>query len=68
MKKETLIVMVKLVLDTSCRDTAATALELRDKLKLKMMDSERVNLLEANLIACMAADLPEDDHGVALVN
>lgn len=68
MKRETLIVMVKLVLDTSCRDTAETALELREKLKLKMMDSERVNLLEANLIGCMTPDLPEDDHGVALVN
>lgn len=68
MKKETLIVMVKLVVDTSYRDTAETALELRDKLKLKMIDSERVNLLEAKLIGCMAADSPDDDQGVALVN
>lgn len=68
MKRETLIVMVKLVLDTSCKDTTETAFELRDKLKLKMIGSEKVNLLEANLIGCMSPDPPEDDHGVALVN
>ncbi|MFI5452250.1 hypothetical protein ACHMWN_08845 [Pedobacter sp. UC225_61] len=68
MKRETLVVIVKLVLDTSLPSTEETALELRKKLKMKMMDSEQVKVLQAELIGCVAPDLPQGSAGSELVN
>ena len=68
MKRETLIVLVKLVLDTSLKTTNETVLEVRDKLKMKMVESESVNILEAHMVGCMTPDEPEDDEAVMFVN
>ncbi|MES2653300.1 MAG: hypothetical protein V4663_16285 [Bacteroidota bacterium] len=69
MKRETLVVLVRLVLDTNFESTEQTALEIRGKLKMKMMDSKDVNLLEANLIGCVAPDaLGDSPSGGGVVN
>jgi hypothetical protein len=68
MKKETLIVMVKLVVDTSLQTTEQTALEIREKLKMKMVESKSVTVLEAHMIGCMTPDESGDDEAVMFVN
>ena len=56
MKRQTLVVLVKLVLDTSLQAKAETALEVRDKLKMKMIESENVKLLEAQMLGCIVSE------------
>jgi hypothetical protein len=69
MKRETIVVLVKLVLDTNFETTEQTALEIRGKLKMKMMDSKDVEIIGAHLIGCVAPDGFENPKkGGGLVN
>ena len=66
--RSSVVVIVKLVLDTSLPSTEETALELRKKLKMKMIDSEQVKVLEVELIECVAPDLLPNSAGSERVN
>jgi hypothetical protein len=69
MKRETIVVLVKLVLDTKFEKIEQTALEIKGKLKMKMMESNNVEILEAHLLGCVAPDgFGDSKSGSELVN
>ena len=55
MKRETIVLMVKLVLDTSLT-AKQTGLEIKDKLKVKLEGCQAVELLEADLLGCIISE------------